>query len=1600
MESAKRAEKNVKSLGNPVKNGKNAPIGSPDRERKSVMSMKKSRVETEQEQVQEEVRNDQVLPVEESKTKRKRNKKVVSVKAVSDGQEGSVAVKKSKKKKVCMVLAIILAICLGVVAYFLIAGAKFNRAILSADELEGLASTSRPVPTDGTTPADHQDDPNANAYYAFSAMQNESYIAYSTGVSATVVDQQVKAVRVVNDTEVYKESISYSSMKGVGVRTYVSGNNYIRWEASKVNSVNSVSWKSSASKISKEKYIELYGGVPRAYTPYIMTDETILSSQYLGEEDGVYSFQYTLDNEKATEKISMEMRTMAGTKELPLFERVSLIIRLDENWRVLEVVTDCKYQVAMLGGVTCTESLVEVFDYDSDPVVPDGDFLRAYLDAEITEPPVQELAPTDYIVAGLEKYLTGETPLRVRLTATGSEALPLSVQGNLELLIDYTDLSSLAVRADIQSIAYGDLALENLFIGYENGVAYIRLGDLQAYGSIEEITAIINRLIPLFSSGETADDATGGLDVGSLLSGAEILKNGNISTVHMPLNLGAITIDANLIFQEGETTSFVGANATLGDIRLELTPDDDLVLPEIEKAAYHNVAPLFDIIQDNGDLPLEIAIGDEINALVNIHLADTSADICLGDLQARYTNGTVYLQYADLKVKLALSDAETLVNKILPLLDGKVALPDLNALVQSLDIVALLTQAVDNLSVTETDGVLTIATGLDDLSLALRLSVSNEGYSIGGIEVAMGDVAVTVAPTTATVAQIPDSALNEFNNIATLLDIIDENGEINLTATLGEITADVNIDLSTLTIMAKAELFGETLFVKFAENKVYASYLGLNIYADIADIDTVLEKLAPVIGEVDLSALGNIDLQALLDSVTIDATENGLTIGATLFGIAAEVLFNTTDGNLTLAQITLPVSETLTATIAPCEKADYSAMPTATYYNIVSLLDILDDEGKISLVLTVNETAIDVTVDLANMYLYAGVVGVDVFADLREGVAYVRYPGIQGALHFADLNGMLEQLQPLLDKFAGDTALSGLDLSGLNDFTFDINDLLSTVQVTEGEQTLSISLEFSGIPVTLRCATAGGNLTFDSVAVTVDTTSITGVTRATAYTPYFDLSETYIDAKELVDTFIQPLTDILTSDTLTATIGGTIVSGATTIEIDGTVDIAGLTSAVQAKAVLNIAIATANEDGTTSTSAHEIFLVYKDLTLVTTGAPNVYFYYNNLSDASDKLEGTFTTSKIDESLNALKEIYKNMPELAESLKPILMPDENGYPVLPDMQVDVLGIINEVTLANKVLTVNLNGQSFMASLPQSMVATLANEEGALVLAIPSLAMDGMSIDGLRVTIGKPADGAITDETFAYTTGDNVSDFTSIDTLLHALSNVAEYRSFAINGTVNMTALAIPINDKIKISAQLEVIDDKTYAVVQLTREYVVLAWNDYGGNATIYFDPVEKLVYVKDVSKTKLLSSTYNTTYTKYTVDEFMADIANILVNIMHFSDTIKDAILNSETAESTATIENTFLGYAYDSAASKFTINLDFEPMLGQIQTVDLDIYHDSNMNVSSLYATAKMVSVITLTLDASLSTYEDGAQGLASVIAAQRTNSNYTTTGTAIVTE
>ena len=1329
------------------------------------------------------------------------------------------------KKKICFIAALLVIISVSM-AFFISCGGDDDPPV---DPPVTQDSTMLKTPTDGTNPGDY--DAKTNAYYAIYTMNElDSFTTESNGQTSTkalvTVNQKIKGSRVINNGEVYKQNVSHSSFKSVGATTFVKGDNYVIHNAKKVSSVDEVKWEDTAISVSKDTFINKFGYVPNNMTSYVLTDETIISAEFLGEENGIYSFIYNLDTEKSTTNLRLEMRTMAGNDSLPEFEKASIIVRMNKDWLVTEVTTNSVYQVDMLGGVTCTESVTEVFsNFNKGVQIPNVEFYRSYLDAEITDPEPVVLTATDYLMAGFEPYITG-TPLKISATASATD---LSVNLDAVVNLNTEELAKTTASIKVNSLAYQDIALENVLAYYENDNIYLNAEGVKVVTSINEITNFINKnsaLSNLIDLSSLTNLDLGSMDLESLFENATLVDGTDTATVTLPLTLGDITVNATMLFTTGEI-AVKEVTATIGEVNLCLTVDNQVS------------------VEEKGD-----------------------------------------------------------------------------------------------------------------------------GY----------------------------------NAITPLLSIL-ENNEINLKANALGLEVDVNVNIESGIVLAKTTIYGEPLYAKIADGKAYISYKGLNGYVELESAQVVLDKLAGLGIEINLPDFSSIKVEDILNSIVITDSED-LTISVEILGYPITATLDKENG-LALSSITATIEgEEIAVTLA--EKAEYIDF-TANYYNLITLLDVIDENNKISLKAELNETIAYLTIDLIKMEVLVSLDELEVLVDLTESVAYARYPGVNLKFNFNELDYILTELEPIITKFISKEEYDSIDLDVLSNI--NVEEIISSIVVTETEDALNLALSIKGTNVNLTLDKLASGLSIGSGTINMDAINLAFETGATPLDITFDKTAEYISANELVKTFAKAVANVLTLDNLYANMTATIVSGNTTIELtECEVLIADIYAATKARGNLSLKITTTNEDNSTSVSEHKIALFYLDPTLVGEGQVNTYFTYDNTAD-TNVFAGTFTTVNFYETLDIIKGIYLNMPELQEALEPFIVKDENGNPTFMELDVDFKNLINSSSFVDGVLTVDANAKTVLSDLSDSVVLNLSSTNDLLGVNIKEVDLKD-SLISLNATVGEAPEGIITPDKFEFTPLETASDFSSINELLLSLKTTAEKQHFYIDSKVNIQGSGLlswlKLNDKISMKVYLDIIDGKTYFTGSVTRKdlgtlvgLVMDVWSDYDGVSYLYFDPDTQIIYVHNHYRTKTggflgIGGTIkeHDEYLKYTMDEFMADPINIIFEILHISDSLVNTIMgesssNDTTTTSTATIENTFTKYSYDASNSTFNINLDLTALTKDIKATTVAIKHDANYNLTNLDVSVGMMDIINLKLSATLQT-SDTSYGSLEAIQEQANSGNY----------
>ena len=286
-----------------------------------------------------------------------------------------------KKKKLFITAVAVIVLGLGVAAYMIIGNATAGSATI--DPPKTTINQVLGKPTDKTV---EDLSSKENLYIAHGELLRAgSFDAISNGSTVSAgVEQKVYSRRVVKGNVAFKESVSSSSMVNVGSQRMVRGNSYVIRPAESITALDNVVWSGTASRVTESAFNDRYGCRGDELSSYILNDETILNARYDGydESTGLYSFTYELDNVKATYYMLHEMRTNAGTKKFPAFEKAVVTVTMNADWQVYSFSTDCVYKVALFGGVSCVEHLTEIFgSVGTVTEVPEYEFFEPYFDA-------------------------------------------------------------------------------------------------------------------------------------------------------------------------------------------------------------------------------------------------------------------------------------------------------------------------------------------------------------------------------------------------------------------------------------------------------------------------------------------------------------------------------------------------------------------------------------------------------------------------------------------------------------------------------------------------------------------------------------------------------------------------------------------------------------------------------------------------------------------------------------------------------------------------------------------------------------------------------------------------------------------------------------------------------------------------------------------------------------------------------------------------------------------------------------------------------------------------------------------------------------------
>lgn len=409
------------------------------------------------------------------------------------------------------------------------------------DEFEPLAPEFLEKPNDGTLPKDHSLYDNYRiAGGVLSLTENFRTVQEGNAISDMIIEnnQVVYAERVVNGDLSYATYLTTSNfVNKTNQRMYLEDK--VLFREGKVESKKAVYSEDFAPYSYSYDYIyENLGWVPREMSPYVITEDNIVSSRVIEESNYPYTMEFILDNKESVDHTKREVRYNADALSYPKYSQVKVTISLDNDWKVLEIQTDDIYDITVKMGISMTvpvnSKLVEKFYYD-DYLISSLDsysYFSNYFDFEINDDVeiTVEKTALDYILdVAFDVILNGSS-----FNVNGN-ILNSSINGKIDVKFDFLNMSGnvIGLFDDLYFKYDGDLYLSYLKHNYKFDKNFIEyLLNISNQGLVE--TATINDSYTIEEDDEMLNDFVEELEL--VKDGNKVKVSGNYEEVNFAFN--------------------------------------------------------------------------------------------------------------------------------------------------------------------------------------------------------------------------------------------------------------------------------------------------------------------------------------------------------------------------------------------------------------------------------------------------------------------------------------------------------------------------------------------------------------------------------------------------------------------------------------------------------------------------------------------------------------------------------------------------------------------------------------------------------------------------------------------------------------------------------------------------------------------------------------------------------------------------------------------------------------------------------------------------------------------------------------------------------
>ncbi len=986
-----------------------------------------------------------------------------------------------------------------------------------------------------------QYDLKQNLYIAAGELKRSGgFVGVSHGTTTSVgMAQEVSNKRTVVNGNVFKEMATVGVVKNA-YQLYLYGNNYLYRKPAKITSTSVIKWADTAQKFTEDAFLDKFGHRSDALTGYILNDETIVDARIESTENGLYSYRYILDINTAPARMLREMKANSGMSNYSTFEKAEIVVTMDADWQVKSLRTDCKYKVPMLGGLDCVEDITETFSgIGTQGDLPEKEFFEQFFDASIDTPIDEEPDALSVLMEIFQPYLTGE-----------------KLNASLNVELDETKIVSALVSANIDINNFDNITADikvgtDLYLSYNVGKLFVTYQDFKGSTTLDGIMGLVQTLLPKQDDG--ADDS-GESEIGDdILSKFTYSINDGHCVVNMPITLGDINLEANIYADivDGKYV-FTGADAKLGELRIDVKPAEQWEVPEI-KGEYPEILGLLDLVK-NG----VVAVNANVNGLsvdAMIELSSKSLYAKAGDLSVIMRDNVAHLTYGEVKLKLALSDINELADLIGLFVDGGI-----NLEMPSISVDTVLAM-LSNIKAVNTNGVTAFVIEIGDISASIELQAASNGWNVSGINVSYNGLDLQVTPEDKFVDVIPvvdgtqyaditdivntfaepisklikggsygvdfAAALN-FNGKGYLLDgyfTYDNVGNIQVNATIGNNEATyINADVVFADGNLYIDLNGIKLAFELPKNNAQIDFAGIveqlsGIDENVDKFIDVVEGIIGAVAEFDIAQFDFVNLVKSFaydkESGSIDIIINAQDFALGEFGIGVAVV----DGKITATLSNLTVANVCLDIMASVESGvDCVVVPNASDYITELKIDV-------------NGIFAYVQLDMLNKTVraYADIFGEKLVATYVDNKVYVKYGNIKAYIDVTEI----DKLVALISNF--------VDLDGGIDI--DVKGLLDGIFLTDTENGFKVGISLGNIYAQAEFDRVDGMVTFAKANVEVDGVSVNvSLVHGLSY-PEITVDDSFINVTDLAEAFVEEIANLIRAQGYEFIVSGNIAFG-------------------------------------------------------------------------------------------------------------------------------------------------------------------------------------------------------------------------------------------------------------------------------------------------------------------------------------------------------------------------------------------------------------------------------------------------------------------------